>query len=354
MDRSFLLLTASAALLLVASFTFALFALGLRIRNDRRERRHTQLRKRWEPAMLEILGGDAQPEEIFDRVDDADGRDFLEFLLDYARFLRGEERGLIRRMAEPYLPRVIPELREGTDESRGHAVLILARMGMPRYAPVVADGLRDPSPMVSMIAARSLFRPGHERHFPAVLEHLHRFTSWSRSFLASMLAGGGPGAAPLLRDILTDPERPPLVRAVASDALRELNDLPSVPLAHEIVERGDAALPDEATYPSPDRELVIGCIRILAQLGHDEHLPAVRAHAHSPDPMIRATAVSALAALGGDAEVPILQARLDDTWFWVSLEAARGLLALGQVQILERLAASRGPPSLLAQQVLSE
>lgn len=350
MDRGFLLLTASAALLLVASFTFALVALGLRVRNDRRERRQKRLRKRWEPAMLEILGGSAPPEAIFQRVDDADGRDFLEFLLDYARFLRGEERALIGRMAEPYLPLVIPELRDGPAETRGHAVLILARMGMPRYAPVVADGLRDPSPVVAMIAARSLFRPGHEKHFPALLEELHRFTSWSRSFLASMLAGGGVGATPLLRDILADPERPPLVRAVATDALRELNDLASVPLAHEIVERAN----DDEADPPPDRELLIGCIRILAHLGHDEHLPAVRAHVNSPDPVIRATSVSALAALGGDAEVPILQRRLDDTWFWVSLEAARGLMALGQVQILKRLAASRGPWSLLARQVLSE
>lgn len=349
MDRGFLLLTASAALLLVASFTFALVALGLRVRNDRRQRRQERLRKRWEPALLEILGGNAPPEAIFQRVDDDDGRDFLEFLLDYARFLRGEERARIRRMAEPYLPLVVPELREGTAETRGHAVLILARMGLPRYAPVVADGLRDPSPLVAMIAARSLFRPGHEKHFPALLEELHRFTSWSRSFLASMLAGGGAGAIPLLRDILADPERPPLVRAVATDALRELNDLASVPLAQEIVEGAD----DEAD-PPPDRELLIGCIRILAHLGHDEHLPAIRAHVDSRDPVIRATSVSALAALGGDAEVPILQDSLDDTWFWVSLEAARGLMALGQVQILERLAASRGPWSLLARQVLSE
>lgn len=350
MDRGFLLLTAAAGLLLVSSFTFAGVALVLRVRNDRRERRQERLRKRWEPAMLEVLGGAAAPEAIFDRVDDADGRDFLEFLLEYARFLRGEEQALIQRVAEPYLPLVIPELREGADESRGHAVLILARMGMPKYADVVAGALDDPSPVVSMIAARSLFRPGHEEHFPAVLDHLHRFTSWSRRFLAGMLARGSPEAAPLLRDLLADSDRPALVRAVACDALRELNALSAVPLAHEIVER--AADPDRDR--SPDRELLLGCLRILRQLGHDEHLPAVRAHVHSPDPVVRATAVGALAALGGHEDVPILQDRLDDSWFWVSLEAARGLMALGEVKILERLAASGGPWSLLARQVLSE
>jgi HEAT repeat protein len=70
--------------------------------------------------------------------------------------------------------------------------------------------------------------------------------------------------------------------------------------------------------------------------------------------VIRATAVSALGSLGGKAEIPLLQAKLDDASFWVSLEAARGLLALGDIATLERLAASDGPWAMLAQQVLTE
>jgi HEAT repeat protein len=219
---------------------------------------------------------------------------------------------------------------------------MLARMGMPTYADEVAQALDDPSPTVAMIAARSLFRPGHEAYFPAVLGHLHRFTGWNRSFLASMLAGGGPEAAPLLREILGDREQPPLVRAVASDALRELNDLASVPLAMEV-------MADET-----DREVVAGCLRILRQLGHREHVPHIRLKAASRDPVIRATAVAALGAIGGPAEIPLLQEKLDDPSFWVSLEAARGLLALGAAGRLEQLAETTGPWSTLARQVLAE
>lgn len=352
MDRGFAILTVAAGLLLAGSFAFAVLALGLRIRNDRTTRRRERLRKRWEPAMLEILGGAAPPEAIFDRVEEGDGLDFLEFLLEYARLLRGDERALIQVMAEPYLPLVVPELRRGTAESRGHAVLMLARMGMPRYAHVVADALRDESPIVAMIAARSLFRPGHEKHFPAVLEHLPRFTSWSRSFLASMLAGGGPQATPLLRSILADPREEALVRAVASDALRELNDLESVPLARRLIERPTETGPGNPR--PPDRELVVGCLRLLEHLGHQEHLPVIREHVTSRDPVVRAAAVSGLAGLGGDAEIPILQSSLDDETFWVSLEAARGLMSLGETGTLERIAASDGPWSLLARQVLTE
>jgi len=292
--------------------------------------------------MLEVLGGAAPPEAIFDRVAEDEGVEFLDFLLGYARLLKGRERRMIRAMAEPYLPLLLPRLEERTAEARANAVLLLARMGMPAYAGAVAGALEDESPLVGMIAARSLFRPGHEEHFPAVLDHLPRFTGWSRSFLASMLAGGGVNAAPLLRATMVDPNETALTRAVASDALRQLNDLPSVPLAVGL-------LGHEA-----DRELVAGALRLLRQLGHREHVPIVRSMVTSPDPVIRAIAVSALGALGGAAEIPILQERLNDSSFWVSLEAARGLLALGAVRTLERLADGGGPWSTLARQVLTE
>lgn len=346
LDRGFIVLASAVAVLLLTSLAFATLALALRVKNDRASRRQERLRHRWEPAMLDILGGAAPPEAVFERVDEGDGLDFLEFLLDYARLLKGEERKRVRAMAEPYLPEVIPMLREGTAEARGHAVLILARMGMPTYAHVVARALRDDSPIVAMIAARSLFRPGHERHFPEVLEHLPRFTSWSRSFLSSMLAAGGPDAAPLLREILADHLESSLVRAVTSDALRELNDLDAIPTALQLL----ATAEDHAG----DRELVVGCLRILEQLGHEEHLSTVRRFVDSDDAVIRAAAVSALAGLGGPQEIPVLQSKLDDTTFWVSLEAARGLLSLGDTATLQRIASSPGPWSLLAQQVLAE
>lgn len=326
----------------MTSFLFAALALALRAANDLRSSERDRLTRRWEPAMLEVLGGLAEPEEIFERVDDAEGVAFLAFLLGYARRLKGDEEALVGIMAAPYLHRIVPRLRRGTAESRGNAVLMLARMGMPRYANEVASALSDESPVVSMIAARSLFRPGHEDHFPRVLEHLPRFTGWSRSFLASMLAGGGTNATPLLREILADERQQPLVRAVAADALRELNDLSSVPIAVELV--------GEET----DRELIASCLRIIKQLGHHEHIPIVRAMTASEDPVVRATAVSALGAIGGSAEADLMQNRLDDPSFWVSLEAARGLLALGDRATLERLAASDGPWSMLAEQVLTE
>ena len=327
---------------MAASLGFALLAVGFRVNHDRAAKKWDRLTKTWEPAILEVLGGAAEPEGLYGRVGPEEGPDFLTFLMTYVRRLRGDEQALVRKMAAPYLHTLLPRVAEVTDEVRGNAVMMLARMGMPAYAEAVAKALDDESPVVSMIAAGSLFRPEHEQHFPDVLVHLPRYATWSRSFLAGMLAGGGYAAAPLLRGILLDTTQSPRVRAVAADALRALNDLDAVGVALHIVK-------DET-----DRDVLAGCLRILRQLGHAEHAPVVRKLAASLDPVVRARAVAALGTIGGHDEIPILFEKLDDPSFWVSLEAARGLLGLGERATVERLAASEGPWSTLARQVLAE
>jgi HEAT repeat protein len=292
--------------------------------------------------MLEVLAGTAPAEAMSKLVSESDRNDFLTFLLGYARRLRGEERDTVHALAAAYLPGLALQATRGTPEERGLAVQALAGMGMPEYASTVAQALDDDSPVVAMLAARGLFSHRQREFFPTVMRHLSRFTLWSRSYLASMLSGGGPETAPLLRALLADPAEEPIVRAVASDALRILNDLESVDVAARLL----------AT--ETDREVVACCLRLVRQLGHRDHLPLVRPFATSADPVVRSVAVGAIGAIGGKEEVPLLQALLDDPEYWVSLEAARGLMALGATATLERLAAGDGPWALLARQVLSE
>jgi len=341
-ERGFAVLAALVAALFVVSSLFAGLALLLRLHNDRHERIEARLRARWEPLMLEVLAGMAPDAALSGAVAPQENRYFLSFLVGYARRLRGDERATVRRLAAPLLPALTRSLGRGNSEKRGLTVYRLAEIGLPEYADDVALALEDRSPGVAIIAARGLFREGLERFFPAVLVQLPRLAHHSRSFLSSMLAQGGPGAAPPLRGILADPFRQPPVRAIAADALTSLRDLPAVPIAIELLR------PDE------DRELVTACLRLIRRLGHHEHVPAVRPFAASTDALVRAAAVGALGAIGGSADIRVLQEALADEHYWVSLEAARGLMALGDVETLRRLAASDGPWAVLARQVLSE
>jgi hypothetical protein len=341
-DRGFAVLAAFVAVLFVVSFAFAVTALLIRLRNDRVERSQRLLVERWEPVLLEILRGAAPDSDLLRQVETGDESVFLSFLMGYASRLKGEEGAAVRRLATPYLPALASGVRRGGAEKRALAVHRLAEIGMPDYAVVVAGALGDPSSSVAMIAARGLFRRGQERFFPAVLAQLPRFAHLSRTFLASLLAEGGPGAAPLLRGIMADASKSAVVRAIATDALRLLNDLPAVPLAADILRTNS------------DRELLTGCLNLVRQLGHHDHVPLVRPLVRSADPVIRAAAAGALGALGDSGDVPLLQAATDDDNYWVSLQAARGLLTLGDIETLRRLAASTGPWAILARQVLSE
>jgi len=342
LERGYAVLAGTIAVLMVVSFAFALLALLLRFFNDRSTRRQVQLTGSWEPMMLEVLAGTAPPSAVMERVEERDTDDFLTFLLGYARRLRGEERDTVRELAAPYLPELARRVDRGSAEERGVAVQALAGMGMPDYADRVAQALDDESPVVAMIAARGLFRRGHERYFPRVIESLPTFALWSRSFLASMLADGGTEAAKLLRQVLSNSDESPLIRAIATDALRGLNDLASVEVALTLLE-------DET-----DRELVTGCLRLIRHLGHRGHVDEVMRFVTDSDPVIRAAAVGAVGEIGGDDDIPILQSVLGDDEYWVSLEAARGLMALGERGTLKRLAAGEGPWSVLARQVLDE
>ena len=97
-----------------------------------------------------------------------------------------------------------------------------------------------------------------------------------------------------------------------------------------------------------------GCLRLVRALGHNEHVDRVVRFVTASDPVIRAAAVAAVGAIGGKEDVPVLQSLLDDDSYWVSLQSARGLIALGESAVLKRLAAGKGPWALLARQVLSE
>jgi len=344
LDQGLLALAGAVALLLAVSLGFAAVALLLRLHNFKLERRQQDLVAAWEPPMLDVLAGAAPDEALLGRVGAADPELFVSFLHGYARRLQGEERATVKRLARPYLQEFAKRVGRGSAGRRGHAVQVLAELGMPEHADAVASALDDRSDIVAMIAARGLFRRGYEESFPLVLAHLPRFTLWSRSFLSSMLARGGHGTAPHLRATLADSTASPLVRAVAADALRLLNDLESASIAAGILEAG----------AQKDRELVAACVRLLRQLGHEGHVRLLRPLVLAADPVIRAAAVGALGAIGGPREVPLLQDVIDDVAYWVSLEAARGLMKLGAAHTLERLASSHGPWAVLARQVLSE
>lgn len=334
------LLIVGNILFVLGAFLLAVGALLLRIRNDRKAGHWSALERRWEERTLEVLTGAATPEQLWELVERRDRLRFLSFMLRFARRLTGTERRRVDELAAPYLDRILPQLRSRSPERRARAIQTLTTLGASRYAPQVVRSLDDPSPLVAMVAARSLARRERPDFSSAILRRLHRFDTWRPSFLASMLAQIGPAVAPALRNALADGTFDPKTRAVAAEALRELNDYAAA----------DAAA--EALRDTTDRDLLISSLGLLAHVGRADQIAAIRPLLGTADPIVKSRVMSVLGRIGGPDDADTLVRAFDDPSPWVALRAAEAMLESNN-PALERLAASEHPRAPLARQLLA-
>ena len=341
-DTVLLLLGVTVCALLVVALAFAAYALLLRRGHARRERLTETLRERWEGPLLAALADPERIPDVHALVPREHRLRFVQFVLEYVRRVRGAERGVLRRLVEPFLGEVAERTDHRRSEVRTRAVQTLGTLGLPRYAPEVLAGLDDPSPLVSMVAARYLARPEFPQYAPELMKHLHRFEGWNRRFLASMLANMGPEVSARLRDGLTDTSRPAWLRGVFAEALRMQLDPRAADVAVEALEETD------------DRDLSASLLRLLATVGRPDHVDLLRRLTDADDEILRAQALHALGVLGDESELPLLFAGMDDPSPWAALHAARGVRDAGGADLLAEIAGADGEQARLAGQVLFE
>lgn len=342
-DSALLLLAGIVLAVLVLAVLFSLYAILLRVGHSRRERLQAELRDRWEGPILAAIADPARVADVHPMVPQAFRMHFVQFVLDYARRVRGAERATLRRLVEPYLDEIAQRTDHSRAEVRTRAVQTLGTLGLPKYSKEVLAGLEDPSPLVSMVSARYLARPEFPEYGPALMEHLERFEGWNRFFLASMLAEMGPEVSPVLRDGLVDDAQPPWLRAVFAEALRMQVDARSADPAVEALGRG-----------VEHRDLTASLLRLLAAVGRPEHVDVVRPLCEVEDEIVRAQAFHALGMLGDQRELPRLFGGMDDESPWVTLHAARGAREAGGADRLRAIADEGGDRGRLAGQVLFE
>lgn len=330
------------ALLGLATVGLSAYALIMRSVHMRRERELKDLSQLWLEPMLGAIADPDRVPAVQRLVDEHDQVRFLNFVIEYTRRVRGTERDVLRDLARPFLPTIVPSTEARRTEERAWAVQVLGTLGLPEHEQEVLDALDDPAPLVAMIAARALARRSTPQYAPAVLSHLDRFGGWSKMFLSSMLAAMGPAVGDDLRAMLADESARPHIRAVVAEALLLQGDF----LA------GDAAA--DIIRTSEDTELLASCLRLLAAVGRPEHADLVRPLCDSEDPVVRAQALRALGPLGDVDDVPVLIEAMDDEDPWPALYAARGARDAGGRELLASLATSGSDVARLADQVLHE
>lgn len=336
-------LSAVILALFAVTIAFSGYAVLLRARHDRKEALWEKLSAKWQEPVLAVIMDPAQIPAAQALVADEHRLHFVRFVLEYSRRVKGEERETLRQLAHPFLEGVVAQTGDRRSEIRTRAIQTLGTLGLPAYGDYVVAGLSDPSPLVSMVAARYLARKEFPQYAIHVLDHLDRFEGWNRRFFASMLAAMGPEVAPRLRDGLGDPETAKWLRGVYAEALWMQGD----PLSGDIAAK--------ALETANDRESLAALLRLIASVGYGSHVEAVRPHCTAADVVVRAQALHALGRLGDESEIPFLrEAMLDDDSPWTALHAARGVKEAGGSDVLKEIAESDHPHARLAGQVLYE
>ena len=340
MDRIVYFLIAAIGVLFVLSVLLMLFVINLWAVNRFTDERWERVKTKWQKKVFQIIMEEGRHETL--SVPQGDALDFVDFLSELSRRLKGDAVGALSGIARPHLPKVAGSLKSSNPDRRAWAVRVLGTFGLPQYEKHLELALKDASPTVRMIAFHHLILKGRSGAVESLLESLPAFGKWNANILGTLIAQLGPSVIPVVRKKFSDPSVPAQSRTILAIALQRLNDPQAAASAADILKTPQS------------RNLHAACLRILSGVGIKDHLPLIRSICYSKDSTLRALAASALGRLGDTGDRNILQELLFDPSPWAALHAARGLKAMSALNILHGLANLDHPRKTLAKQILME
>lgn len=327
-------MTSLTGLMLLAGSTVLLWlalcalVVGRKARRDRRERRSTGRRGRYEEtlrhgdhaAMVEI---NREARSIDAQVDLAEAIDHAHSALSPSRLAEirdaAQESGLF--------PILVKELGARNPVIRARAALLLTRTGVPSVVDHITPLLGDPDPDVQLVACSGLARIGTAQAAEALVWGLitralpperiiERLAApWAVETILLTLRSG-PSSPPSFLTGVTPRGRPAALEASLARALGIAGD--------------SRAEPDLIGLLDADSEEVeVSAARALGRAGRRACVPALIGALESEFWPVRAQAAKSLGALGAlEAIGPLVRCLCDSAW-WVRGNAARALRELG-------------------------
>lgn len=288
----------------------------LRYATDRREALEAALTERWEPVFHHAVEGLPY---VTPRIYGRDREVIMLVWIHFIESLRGEATCRLRRLArELRLDGTALRLLDRRDlRSRLLAVATLGRIKSKRSWRRLEKLVADPSPMLSLLAARSLLQIDAARAMPFVLAGIIRRDDWPLTKLVTVL-----GEVPA--DVLAPPLLTALEELAPEHAPRLLGLL-------------DTAHPDDiwpVLAPFLQADQPAATIAAALKACRDPRgLDAIRALTAHPAWIVRVHAATALGRLGSHEDSLRLQAMLADPEWWVRYRAG---LALVQMPFVPR------------------
>ena len=308
----------------------AVFLLRARlVIRQRRERRFNLL---WQPVLAQCVHG--VPENL-PGVPRNMLYHFLKLWIYHHESLAGSAPTNLEAMAlAMQLDKPVRELI-GSDDLRLRliALVTLGKLGDRTRLSELRELVADPSPVLSLVAARALLQIDPAAELPFLIAVMARREDWPLARLVTMLREAGS-------DSVTQPLVTALEAAIQSgeegnQIVRLLNLMEVAhtgqvaPVASRIIRHG--TVPDQ----------IAAALRVVQDPRDREVVRALTRHEKW---FVRARAARVIGRIGDDSDRKLLVRMLGDAHWWVRYHAARALLALpgARIEDIEKVQATLG------------
>ena len=340
------------AVLILGTTALAMVLATLLVWSVSNRKRHSIMlaHERWEPLVLEYLCNSGSEDRA------AMGRRigaeihahqrvlFGDFILGYLKELRGAEADNLRKLlaTNGFSETGRRGLRARDSWVRARAALLLGGLRDVEAIPALITATHDHNEVTSYAAATALIQIGGRESLAAVTSALGRRDDWNPSQIKEILLEGGTEFGEDLAELL----------ARCNPAEEKTKIL--VELLGNLRYYSAGTLMLEFLRSNPSEELRISLIRSLGRLEFDGASTDLLQALEDPNWVVRSQATLALGRIGGEHLIPRFENALHDESYWVRFNAAVALDALGLAgrPVLERVARSASPASLIAQEIL--
>jgi len=283
--------------------------ISLKLRGARRRLNSSERRAGYVEALSElVIAQGAIPRLVRRRSDDPILR---EVMLEYLRFLEGDEQRFLLEMANSMglVRRFVKELHHRDRDVRVRAAEALTEFADPDTVEALLMALADPVPEVRIQAVGALARIRNPLSVKSILVQLDREEEWAAHRVADALGAFGADAVPILNQYV---QRSGRYTGLVIRALGKIGDV-----------RSEEVLLD--SLDSPDKEVRIRAAAALGSTSTPVGLQDLVQALRDPEWEVRAQAAKALGEAGDQMAVPSLRHALTDTSWWVRNNAAVAL-----------------------------
>ena len=312
-----------------------------RKRNIKKEERWNYFEEKWENPILETLAGSISEEKMLKLVEQGEELYWIDFLVKYAKRLKGSELIIIRSLASPYLDIIKKRADILSDpEYQARALRTLSQLGDEKYLDMLLDGLKSNSPLVVMIASRELALKGHPEHGKEIVNSLENYIHWDHHFLSAMISNMGTSFLETLREKFLSQETSIELKTVIARSLIKLGDQNASASALELLKS------------ETDLRLINSAIYIVENLGTVDDLEIIRPFIEHEQPSVRISALRAISGLSLSDETDLYKMMFSDTEAAVVLALIEILVNNKNSEILKCFASGKTTKSMLAKEAL--